>query len=325
MVMDDNSDIHERTPEGSESPELCVERSSVVANVSIGRLLIKFVIDTGATRTIIKYSLQDFIPFVSEAPNISTAMRHREFITAVHEGETHFPLPLIVLDEVFDNLTLGVDCLIKEHYTVGNTVQRLKDSWSDTSFDTVTNPAYVTTSVRDPASSSVVETKYYAFIRQAPTKKRDDANHVDLPNEQRIKRIHQTPPYDVRDKFKPSEPPEKFSLSRSTVASNTCVTNIKSRPDRTPDAAYNLLYVFQITANASEWTSFEANRAKTNDCGGGDVLFWKFPLFTTSGFLIENIGILCLDEEMVVTHTAWVLQNSSEAMEDEQWGAAHTI
>lgn len=28
---------------------------------------------------------------------------------------------------------------------------------------------------------------------------------------------------------------------------------------------------------------------------------------------------------MVVTHTAWVLQNSSVAMEDEEWGAAHTI
>uniref|UniRef100_A0A1B0ACB0 Uncharacterized protein n=1 Tax=Glossina pallidipes TaxID=7398 RepID=A0A1B0ACB0_GLOPL len=97
----------------------------------------------------------------------------------------------------------------------GNAVQRLKDSRSDTYFNTETNSAYVATNVRDPASSSVCETKHYAFTKQAPTKKRDNANHVDLPNEQRIKRIHQTPRDDVEDKFKPSEPPDKFSRSRS--------------------------------------------------------------------------------------------------------------
>uniref|UniRef100_A0A1B0FEG2 Uncharacterized protein n=1 Tax=Glossina morsitans morsitans TaxID=37546 RepID=A0A1B0FEG2_GLOMM len=74
MVMDDNSGIYERTPEHHESPELRVERSSVVANVTIGGLLIK------------------------EVPNISTTTRmadgtlqysHRELVTTGYVGETH--------------------------------------------------------------------------------------------------------------------------------------------------------------------------------------------------------------------------------------------
>uniref|UniRef100_A0A1A9VWE8 CCHC-type domain-containing protein n=1 Tax=Glossina austeni TaxID=7395 RepID=A0A1A9VWE8_GLOAU len=127
MDIEDNPDIYERTPEHPESPELRIERSSVIANVTIGGLLIKGAIDTGATRTIITSNLQDVTPFVSEAPNISTTIRmadgtlrssQRELITTVSVGETHFQLPLIVLDDVVDNLTLGMDFLIKAQGTL---------------------------------------------------------------------------------------------------------------------------------------------------------------------------------------------------------------
>lgn len=105
------------TPSIPNPRNLRVERSSVVANVTIGGLLIKGAVDTGATRIIIKSSLQDFIPFVSETFNISTTTRmadgtlrynHRELIAMVHVGETHFQLSLIVLDYVVDNPTLGM-------------------------------------------------------------------------------------------------------------------------------------------------------------------------------------------------------------------------
>uniref|UniRef100_A0A1B0GAU6 Peptidase A2 domain-containing protein n=1 Tax=Glossina morsitans morsitans TaxID=37546 RepID=A0A1B0GAU6_GLOMM len=249
-------ETYERTLERPESPELRVEKSSVVANVTIGGILIKGVIDTGATRTIIKSSLQDVIPFVSEAPNISTTIRmadgtlrysHRELVTTVRVGETHFQLPLIVLDDVVDNLTLGMDFLIKAQATLaigesviqfGNTVQRSKDSWSGKPFDTITNPAHDITSVRGPASSSVIENKHDAFFRQAPKEKRDNALHtrMDLPKEQRIKRIHKTPRDDIRDKVKPSEPSRKFPHFRSSGTSNTCLTNMTSCPHRNPDS-----------------------------------------------------------------------------------------
>ncbi|KAI9581860.1 hypothetical protein GQX74_010177 [Glossina fuscipes] len=142
--MDDNEDIYERTLERPESLKLRVERSSIVAKVAIGGLLIKGVID-GATRTIIKSSLQDVIPFVSEAFNKVTIIRiangtvkyrHRELVTTVSVGEIHFQLPLIVLDDV---AALGIDFLIKTQATLvireraiqfGDMVQRPKDSLS---------------------------------------------------------------------------------------------------------------------------------------------------------------------------------------------------
>uniref|UniRef100_A0A1A9ZXL0 Uncharacterized protein n=1 Tax=Glossina pallidipes TaxID=7398 RepID=A0A1A9ZXL0_GLOPL len=255
MAMNDKPDIYERTPERPESSELRVEKSSVVANVIIAGRLIKGAIDTGATRTIIKSSLQDVIPFVSEATNINTIIR-MELLSTVRVGETHFQLPLIVLDDVVDNLTLGMDFLIKARETLvigeraiqfGNTVKRPKDLWSGKPFDTITTPAHDITSVRDPASSSVVETKHVGFIRQAPTTRRDNAfpTRVDLSKEQRIKKIHHTPCNDVRDKVKHSEPSEKFSncskqlsteanngttRSRSTATKSTTNSNISKWP-----------------------------------------------------------------------------------------------
>lgn len=72
--MNDSLDIYERTPERAEFPERRAERSFVIPNVTIGGLLIKGVIDTGATKTIIKCSLPDFILSVLEAPSISTTI-----------------------------------------------------------------------------------------------------------------------------------------------------------------------------------------------------------------------------------------------------------
>uniref|UniRef100_A0A1A9VHV6 Peptidase A2 domain-containing protein n=1 Tax=Glossina austeni TaxID=7395 RepID=A0A1A9VHV6_GLOAU len=224
MDIEDNPDTYERTPERPKSPELRIEKSSVIANVAVGGLLIKGVIDTGATRTIIKSNLQDVIPFVSETPNISTTIRmadgtlrfsHRELVTTVRVAETHFQLPLIVLDDVVDDLILGMDFLIKAQATLvigerviqfGSAVKRPKDPWSGKPFDTITNPTYGV--VSGPASNSVVGTKHDDFIGQAPTKRRDNVlpTRVDPPKEQRIKRIHQTT-HD--DKFKRNEPAEK--------------------------------------------------------------------------------------------------------------------
>ncbi|KAI9578866.1 hypothetical protein GQX74_014877 [Glossina fuscipes] len=109
--------------------------------------------------------LQDVIPFVSDTPNISTTMRmvdgtlrytHRELVPTVSVGETHFHLPLIVLDDVDDNLTLRMDFLIKAQIILvigeraiqfGNTLQRPKDSWSGKPFDTITNQAHGITGI----------------------------------------------------------------------------------------------------------------------------------------------------------------------------------
>uniref|UniRef100_A0A1B0B446 Uncharacterized protein n=1 Tax=Glossina palpalis gambiensis TaxID=67801 RepID=A0A1B0B446_9MUSC len=218
MTMDDNPDTYERTPKRPESPELRVKRSSVVANVTIGGLLVKGAIDTGATRIITKSSLQDAIPFVPKAHNICTTIltadgtlrySHRELMTTVSIGETHFQLPLIVLDDVVDNLALGMDFLTKAQATLvieeramqfGNAAQQPRD-----------------TEVRGPASNSAVETKHDASIKQAPKKRRDNAlrTHVDPPKEQRIKKIHQATRNDIRDKFKHIDPSEKFPHSRS--------------------------------------------------------------------------------------------------------------
>uniref|UniRef100_A0A1B0G631 Retrotransposon gag domain-containing protein n=1 Tax=Glossina morsitans morsitans TaxID=37546 RepID=A0A1B0G631_GLOMM len=138
---------------------LRIEKSSVVANVIIGRLLIKEVIETGVTRTIIKSSLQDVIPFVSKAPNRSRTIRmadgtlrysHRELVTMVSVRGTHFQLPLIVLDDVVDNLTAEL-FIGKRAIQFGSPAQRPKDSWSGKPFDTITNPAHGLIRVRGPA------------------------------------------------------------------------------------------------------------------------------------------------------------------------------
>uniref|UniRef100_A0A1A9UDN4 Reverse transcriptase domain-containing protein n=1 Tax=Glossina austeni TaxID=7395 RepID=A0A1A9UDN4_GLOAU len=251
MGTEDNPDTYERTIVRPESPELRIEKSSVIANVTVGGLSIKGVIDTGATRTNIKCNLQDPIPFVSEAPNISTKIRmadgtlrlsHRELVTTVRIGEAHFQLPLLVLDDVVDDLTLGMDFLIKAQailvigeraIQIGSPVKRPKDPCADKSFDTISNSTYGV--ARGPASISVVEAKHDNFIGQAPTKRRDNAlpTRVDPPKEQRIKRIHQT---SRDDKFKGNEPAEKFSHSSSPIISNTRPTNMTLCPDRNVDA-----------------------------------------------------------------------------------------
>uniref|UniRef100_A0A1A9UYT9 CCHC-type domain-containing protein n=1 Tax=Glossina austeni TaxID=7395 RepID=A0A1A9UYT9_GLOAU len=171
MDIEESPDTYERTPERPESPELRIERSSVIANVTVDGLLIKGVIDTEATRTIIKSNLQDVIPFVSEAPIISTKIRkadgtlrfsHRELVATVRVGETHFQLPLLVLDDVVGDLTLGMDFLIKAQATLvigeraiqfGSTVKRPKDPRSGKPFDTISNSTYGV--ARGPASKSI--------------------------------------------------------------------------------------------------------------------------------------------------------------------------
>uniref|UniRef100_A0A1B0BUQ6 Uncharacterized protein n=1 Tax=Glossina palpalis gambiensis TaxID=67801 RepID=A0A1B0BUQ6_9MUSC len=125
----------------NESPELRVERSGVIANVTIAGLLIKGVIDTEAIITIINSNLQDFILFVSEAPSLNTT---------------------ILLDDGGDNPTLDVDFLTKGQVTL--VVGKI---WNHR----VTTQIFVV-SVIDPSASPVVEINHDVLTRQVPTKKK---------------------------------------------------------------------------------------------------------------------------------------------------------
>uniref|UniRef100_A0A1B0BZ98 Uncharacterized protein n=1 Tax=Glossina palpalis gambiensis TaxID=67801 RepID=A0A1B0BZ98_9MUSC len=199
MAMDDYPDIYERTPDRPESRRkvICSSQRNLWRSI-----------DQRYDRTIIKSSLQDAIRFVSEAPNVSTTirmadgtLRHREVVTTVSEGETHFQLPLIALDDVVDKLTLGMTkaqatLVIGERaIPFGNTVQRPQVLWSGKPVDTVTNLAHGITIVRGPTSSSAIETKHDAFIGQAPTKRRDNAlptRHARDKNRHKLLSVAQT-------------------------------------------------------------------------------------------------------------------------------------
>uniref|UniRef100_A0A1B0C635 Uncharacterized protein n=1 Tax=Glossina palpalis gambiensis TaxID=67801 RepID=A0A1B0C635_9MUSC len=71
VVMNGSSGIYEGTSRRSESPALGVESLSVLANINIGGISTEGMIDTSATRTIIKSNLQNFISFLSEIPSVS--------------------------------------------------------------------------------------------------------------------------------------------------------------------------------------------------------------------------------------------------------------
>uniref|UniRef100_A0A1A9V1L0 Uncharacterized protein n=1 Tax=Glossina austeni TaxID=7395 RepID=A0A1A9V1L0_GLOAU len=182
----------------------------------------------------IKSRLQDFIPFTGEIPNISTTTRmpdgtlrysHRELITTVHVGETHFQLSLIVLHDVVDNLTLGMDFLIKAQATLvigkraiqfGNTMQRLNYSSSDMYPDTVTNSAHDITSVIGPPSSPVVAQTRHFHQTSSNEKKRQRARaraYIFRKNSESIEFTKHRARFS--DNFKPSELQRKFSTSSS--------------------------------------------------------------------------------------------------------------
>uniref|UniRef100_A0A1A9Z2E9 Peptidase A2 domain-containing protein n=1 Tax=Glossina pallidipes TaxID=7398 RepID=A0A1A9Z2E9_GLOPL len=97
-------------------------KSTLVASLTVGGLPTIGIVDTGATRSIIRKDIIGFIPYIliSEAScntirmvDGSSQRRKRSITVKINVGDVSFILELLVVGRSVDHLTLGMDFLAK--------------------------------------------------------------------------------------------------------------------------------------------------------------------------------------------------------------------